>query len=299
MPTPKQTPITLSENDRAMRHPTDLDDHAQNVPIPTLERLANYLRVLIELSEAGVQTVSSADIEHHSGISAAQFRKDLTYFGKDFGKPGVGYSVQELLERIERILKIEHEQPILLVGAGNLGSALVGYPNFEARHFRIAAVFDNNFAKIGRHLWDLEILDFAHLNTVNALIKAKIAIIAVPASAAQQVADELVEAGITAILNFAPSAVRVPAHCHVRNVSFLQELAVLSYHLAEGGESDGGDPLPSPSSPVDSRDPLKDPISRQNPLKQLEKLTTAPTSRALKRPMEPLSTNKVSAKGAL
>ncbi|MFT0753464.1 redox-sensing transcriptional repressor Rex [Synechococcus sp. RC10A2] len=201
------------------------------VPVPTLERLAIYLRVLLDAHEAGIQTVSSQEMEQHSGISAAQFRKDLSYFG-EFGKPGVGYSVAGLIACIERILRLDEEQPILLVGAGNLGSALVGYPNFKAHRLRIAAVFDNNFVKIGRPFGDLVIEDIARICEVNARIGARLGIIAVPAHAAQEVADALVEAGVTGILNFAPTILRVPPHVHVRNVSFLQELAVLSYHAA-------------------------------------------------------------------
>lgn len=202
------------------------------VPIPTLERLAIYLRVLLDAHETGIQTLSSQEMEQHSGISAAQFRKDLSYFG-EFGKPGVGYSVQGLIHCIERILRLDEEQPILLVGAGNIGSALVGYPNFRAHRLRIAAVFDNNFVKIGRPFGDLMIEDIARIKEVNAAIGARLGIIAVPAHAAQEVADLLVDAGVTGILNFAPTILRVPPHVHVRNVSFLQELAVLSYHAVE------------------------------------------------------------------
>jgi len=202
------------------------------VPTPTLERLATYLRVLLDAREAGIQTLSSQDVEQLSGISAAQFRKDLSYFG-EFGKPGVGYSTHQLIECIERILRLDREQPMLLVGAGNLGAALVGYPNFRAHRFRIAAVFDNNFVKIGRPFGELIIEDIARLKEVNAKIRAQIAIIAVPASAAQEVAELLVDAGIRAILNFAPTSLKVPPSVYVRNVSFLQELAVLSYYLAQ------------------------------------------------------------------
>ncbi|MCS7310493.1 MAG: redox-sensing transcriptional repressor Rex [Armatimonadetes bacterium] len=212
----------------ARRKRAEVSNH--RVPIPTLERMATYLRLLSDLEAAKVHTISSADIEQQTGINAAQFRKDLSYFG-EFGKPGVGYRVSELHRRIARILKIHREQPMLLVGAGNLGSALVGYPGLREHKFTIAAVFDNNYAKIGRMLWDHEILDVNRLKEVNQHIRARIGIIAVPASAAQEVADRLVEAGVTAILNFAPTILRVPPHVVVRNVSFLQELAVLSYHL--------------------------------------------------------------------
>lgn len=212
----------------ARRNKTRLDN--QRVPIPTLERMATYLRLLSDLEAAQVHIISSTDIEEQTGINAAQFRKDLSYFG-EFGKPGVGYRVSDLHRHIARILKIHREQPVLLVGAGNLGSALVGYPGLPEHKFTIAAVFDNNYAKIGRMLWEHEILDVNRLKEVNERIRARIGIIAVPASAAQEVADLLVDAGVHAILNFAPTILRVPPHVVVRNVSFLQELAVLSYHL--------------------------------------------------------------------
>jgi len=201
------------------------------VPVPTLERLATYLRFLIDLEQARVDTISSAEVERQTGINAAQFRKDLSYFG-EFGKPGVGYNVLDLQSRIARILKIDREQRIILVGAGNLGSALVGYPGLKEHRFNLVAVFDNNYGKIGRPLWDLEIMDVVRIPEVNETLRARIAILAVPAPAAQNVADTLVGAGIHAILNFAPVLLRVPENVFVRNVSFLQELAVLSYHLS-------------------------------------------------------------------
>jgi redox-sensing transcriptional repressor len=207
----------------------------EKVPVPTLERLANYLRFLIDLEQAHVETISSAEVEKQTGISAAQFRKDLSYFYshfEKFGKPGVGFNVSELKSRIARILQIDREQRVILVGAGNLGSALVGYPGLKEHRLNLVAVFDNNYGKIGRPLWELEIQDVTQIKEANETLQARIAILAVPASAAQKVTDLLVEAGIRAILNFAPVMLRVPAHVFVRNVSFLQELAVLSYHLS-------------------------------------------------------------------
>jgi redox-sensing transcriptional repressor len=201
------------------------------VPVPTLERLATYLRFLIDLEQSNVETISSAEVERQTGINAAQFRKDLSYFG-EFGKPGVGYNVTDLQNRIARILKIDREQRLILVGAGNLGSALVGYPGLKEHRLNLVAVFDNNYGKIGRPLWDLEIMDVVRLKEINQKLRARIAILAVPATAAQSVAEQLVDAGIHAILNFAPILLRVPRHVFVRNVSFLQELAVLSYHLS-------------------------------------------------------------------
>jgi len=201
------------------------------VPIPTLERLATYLRYLIDLEASDVATISSTDVEKQTGINAAQFRKDLSYFG-EFGKPGVGYNVVELQARIAKILKIDQLQPIIVIGAGNLGSALIGYPGLREHKFQIAAAFDRDPAKIGRVLSDLIVRDEATLREVNSQIGARIAIICVPASAAQMVADEAIAAGVRLILNFAPLILRVPERVVVRNVSFLQELAVLSYHLS-------------------------------------------------------------------
>lgn len=226
------------------------------VPVPTLERLATYLRFLIDLEQSGVDTISSAEVERQTGINAAQFRKDLSvfypYFG-EFGKPGVGYNVPELKRRIARILKIDTEQRIVLVGAGNLGSALVGYPGLKEHHFNLVAVFDNNAAKIGKQLWGLTIHDVHRITAVNSDLQARIAILAVPATSAQHVAEILVEAGIRAILNFAPVLLRVPDHVFVRNVSFLQELAVLSYHLSAAEEAEDDD-LPPQIPPGGEQD---------------------------------------------
>ncbi|MGQ9808978.1 MAG: redox-sensing transcriptional repressor Rex [Armatimonadota bacterium] len=208
-----------------------MNQSTNRVPVPTLERMATYLACLQELDARGVETISSAEIEKLTHVNAAQFRKDLSYFG-EFGRPGIGYSVPELARRISKILKVDREQPVILVGAGNLGSALVGYPSLSREHFRIAAVFDNNPSKIGRRLWDHEIRDISTLPEVNREVGARLGIIAVPASAAQSVADLMVGAGITAILNFAPVSLKVPQGVVVRNVDFVQEMAVLSYHLA-------------------------------------------------------------------
>src|SRR6185437_5116868 len=119
------------------------------VPVPTLERLATYLRYLVDLQHSNVETISSAEVEEQTGVNAAQFRKDLSYFG-EFGKPGVGYNVSDLQERIARILKIDQMQPVVVIGAGNLGSALIGYPGLREHKFEIAAAFDSDPNKIGR-----------------------------------------------------------------------------------------------------------------------------------------------------
>jgi redox-sensing transcriptional repressor len=202
------------------------------VPMPALERLATYLTTLVDLDHQCTDTVSSSDIERLTGINAAQFRKDLSYFG-EFGRPGIGYDVQDLRASLAAILKVSRVQPVLLVGAGNLGSALVGFPGLKAQNFHIVAVFDNNYNKVGRALWGLEIRDIAQMAEVNKEIQARIGVIAVPAHSGQDVANRFVEAGIKAILNFTPTIIKVPSDVVVRNVDFVQEMAVLAFHLSE------------------------------------------------------------------
>lgn len=200
------------------------------VPVHTLERLATYLSVLTDMKSRNTETVSSIDMEEKTGINAAQFRKDLSYFG-EFGKPGIGYDVPDLHACIARILNLDKIQKVILVGVGNLGSALLGYPALRAENFEIVAAFDASPSKVGKKIWDLTILDIAQLKEDNAKLQARIAIIAVPASAAQDVADRLADANIRTILNFAPVALRLPYNIQTRNVDFVQELAVLSFHV--------------------------------------------------------------------
>ena len=202
------------------------------VPTPTLERLATYLTALSELKSRNVETISSTDIEERTSINAAQFRKDLSYFG-EFGRPGIGYNINELYARISKILKLEHTQPVILVGAGNLGSALAGYPALRAGNFQIVGAFDSNPSKIGKQIWDLTIEDISGMTERNKQLNGRVAIIAVPAPAAQEVAEKLVEANVVTILNFAPVALKLPKSVTVRNVDFVQELAVLSFHLPD------------------------------------------------------------------
>ena len=183
-----------------------------------MERLTTYLRSLIDIGAIGMDTVSSAQIAQQTGISAAQFRKDLSYFG-EFGKPGVGYNVTELEARIAQILQIHRVQPILLIGAGNLGSALIGYPGLEEHKFQIVAAFDTDTHKIGRRLRGIEVYDFKRLKEINRTLGAKMAILAVPTVAAQGAAEAALESGVRALLNFAPITLRLPPQMIVRNVS--------------------------------------------------------------------------------
>jgi redox-sensing transcriptional repressor len=197
------------------------------VPIPALERLATYVRTLMQLENEQVLTVSSQEMESLTGVSAAQFRKDLSYFG-EFGKRGIGYDVVKLRERIAQQLGVDREQAVLLVGAGHLGSALIAYPGWRVYHFQIAAVFDKDPAKIGTTIRRLVVQDILTLASVNARVNARLGILAVPAPDAQSTADLLVRAGVTGLINFAPVRLEVPPQIVVRDVCFICELAVLS-----------------------------------------------------------------------
>lgn len=219
------------------------------VPLPALNRLSTYIRCLMQLERDGVESVSSQDMERLTGVSAAQFRKDLSYFG-EFGKRGIGYRVTELRERIAQLLNIAEQQDVLLVGAGHLGSALIAYPGWRAYRFRIAVVFDKDPAKIGTHIRHVPVRDISEIETVNREIGARIGILAVPAWEAQEVANRLVATGVRGLINFAPVKLQVPEHVIVREVCFICELAVLSHliHHPPGGGTDPPDP-PPPSDP--------------------------------------------------
>lgn len=201
------------------------------VPEPTVSRLSLYLRCLRQLANEGVKTVSSAQMEARLGITSAQVRKDLSHFG-EFGRPGIGYDVEHLLGRLTEIMQLDREQRAVIVGAGNLGAALVGYWGGVAdTPFRIVGMFDNNFSKIGRMLWSLQIQDVHRLPEINATLRASIGLIAVPGPAAQEVADILVQSGVRAILNFAPTLISVPGGVALRHVDLTRELEILSYWM--------------------------------------------------------------------
>ena len=203
----------------------------QSIPEPTIGRLARYLRCLRAALNEGVEMVSSAGMGERTGVPSAQVRKDLSYFG-EFGKPGLGYAVEPLLAHLTGIMGLEKEQGVVIVGAGNLGTALAGYVGFPAMGFRVVAVFDNNYAKIGRRVWELEIQDVYSLPQVNRALGVEIGLITTPAEAAQEVAGIMVEAGIRGILNFTPGRVNVPEGIVARHVDLTRELEVLSFHLA-------------------------------------------------------------------
>ncbi len=199
------------------------------IPEKTVTRLSIYLRCLEELEADGVGSVSSKELAERFGLNSAQVRKDLAYFGQ-FGVRGLGYYIAELKHNLERILGLKQDWEVALVGVGNLGSALIAYKGFQARGFRISMAFDTDAAKLGQRIDGVVVLDAAKLVPVLRKKKVKIAVLAVPAGVAQSVADLLVEAGVTAIMNFAPTQLAVPQGVKVQNVDLSVLLKTLSYH---------------------------------------------------------------------
>jgi redox-sensing transcriptional repressor len=185
------------------------------------------------LEEDGVKTVSSQELATRFHLNSAQLRKDLAYFG-EFGIRGIGYDVVSLRAEIQRILGLDREWRLVLVGFGNLGSALFHYRGFARQGFRISAIVDDDPGKIGRLVDGLAILPLAELPRVVRTASIQIGVVAVPAEAAQPVADRLVQAGVRAILNFAPARVKVPREVRLQNVDLSIELEHLSFHLAQG-----------------------------------------------------------------
>lgn len=201
------------------------------VPEATVSRLSIYSRFLERLDKNGVTTVSSNEIAKGVGVSPAQVRKDLAYFG-EFGTRGVGYNVKDLIHYILKILGLTRSWPVILVGAGNLGTALCAYRGFRDRGFNIVAVFDNDLLKIGKRIQDLEVLPVERAPEVVAEHGVRIGIITVPQSGTQEVADLLVKSGIDALLTFGPAVVQVPEHVIVRNVDLSIKLEILTFNLA-------------------------------------------------------------------
>jgi redox-sensing transcriptional repressor len=195
-----------------------------------VRRLSGYYRILAELAGKGESTVSSFGLAQRAGVTPAQVRKDLSVFGH-FGKRGTGYGVPQLRDEIKEILGLNQRWKVILVGAGNLAHALFAYKEFEREGFEIRAVLDNDPAKIDQK-WDgLSVQPVDRLPAIVAAEKPDIGIVTTPAAAAQDVADMLVESGVTGILNFAPCKLFVPKHVHLRNVNLAIELESLSFAL--------------------------------------------------------------------
>lgn len=198
----------------------------------TVRRLSHYFRVLEEVEAEGRRLISSHRLAEREGVTSAQVRKDLSYFGS-FGRRGLGYNVQHLRREIRTILGLHRRWRVALVGAGHVGAALVAYRGFAHQGFDIVAVFDRDPARIGQRLGDLVVQDVAGLSRPDPAHGLDMGVIATPIRAAQEVADALVAAGVRGILNFAPRKLFVPAHVALRTVDMTVELESLSFSLTQ------------------------------------------------------------------
>ncbi len=206
----------------------------------TTNRLSLYVRILNELDEKGVRTVSSTVLADRFGLNAALIRKDLAHFG-DLGVRGVGYVVKDLRRELQVILGLDRKLAVAIMGAGNLGLALADYPGFRREGFRIVALFDTLREKVGQESrTGVRIYDIGELRDVAQREGITIAVIAVPAASAQQVVSTVVEAGIKAVLNFSPGALRVPPAVKLKSVDLTVSLESLSFYLASLESGAGG-----------------------------------------------------------
>jgi redox-sensing transcriptional repressor len=205
-------------------------------PNPAVRRLSLYLRQLEVFRRKDRRTVSSRQLGESLGLTDAQVRKDLAYFGQ-FGHPGIGYRVEELIARVRHILGTDRVWNVLLVGAGNLGRALMSYKGFDAKGFKLVAVFDADAGKVGKRMGpdgekpSFLIQPLTELKPTVDKQNIRLAILAVPAEAAQEVADTLVEAGIKGILNFAPVSLNLPREIALNAVDLAVQLEQLSFQV--------------------------------------------------------------------
>jgi redox-sensing transcriptional repressor len=204
--------------------------NADKIPDIIIGRLPVYLRALQRLSDKGIQTTSSQELGEIVGISAAQIRKDISQFG-EFGKQGTGYSIPFLTERLQDILKVNRVWDVVIIGMGDVGHALARYQGFAARGFIIKTLFDSDPKKVGQKVGNFEILDISGMVDYIKQNKIKIAMLAVPATAAQEVADQLVKAGVRAILNYAPISLSVPKGVKVQHIDPVIHLQRMTYYI--------------------------------------------------------------------
>jgi redox-sensing transcriptional repressor len=211
------------------------------VPKAVVSRLSLYLRELQRLEAAGQQTISSGQLGTLLGFSDAQVRKDLGFFGQ-FGYPGVGYRCDELIRAMRDILGTNHRWPVVMVGVGNLGQALLGYRGFGRQNFSIAAAFDADPAKVGQTIQGIRIRPLAELAEVVKTSGIRLGMIVVPVEQAQAVADQLVAAGIEGIVNFAPVTLALPPHVESVSVDLAIELEQLSFAMTNKLVRPAGEP---------------------------------------------------------
>ena len=206
---------------------------AANVDIPevVIHRLPQYLRALTQLQQGGVDVVSSQQLGERLQVTPAQIRKDLSYCGR-FGKQGRGYSIRHLLKELRHILGLDQQWNVAVVGVGRLGRAIISYPGFAPEGFRVVAAFDTDPRLVGQKAGDLTVQPMSRLAETIQREGLKIAIVAVPAADTQEVTDQLVAAGIRAVLNYAPTNPQAPIQVQVRNIDPVLALQSMTYYLS-------------------------------------------------------------------
>jgi redox-sensing transcriptional repressor len=228
--------------------------HARKIPEATVARLPLYLRSLVGIADDGDPTISSERLAELSGFNAAQVRKDLSYLGS-YGTRGVGYDVEYLLFQMSRELGLTHDWPVVIVGLGNLGQALANYGGFGERGFPVAALVDANPRVVGTVINGISVRHIDDLPDIAAGQQIVIGIIATPASAAQEVADRLIDAGVSSILNFAPTIVSVPDQVSLRKVDLAVELQILSFYQQRKAPGSAVSTTPGSAEPASSPPP--------------------------------------------
>ena len=200
------------------------------IPDIVVGRLPLYLRTLQHMHQDGPPMTSSQDLANRLSISTTQIRKNLSQFG-EFGKQGTGYNVEYLVEQLSSILKVDRVWDVAVIGAGDIGSALARYAGFMNRGFQVSMIFDNDPQKIGSKVGPFVVQDTANMVVVLKKAKIQVAMIAIPAAFAQEVVDELVKAGVKAILNYAPINITVPPEIHVQHTDPVTHLQRMTYYL--------------------------------------------------------------------
>ncbi|KRF09414.1 REX family transcriptional regulator [Arthrobacter sp. Soil782] len=213
------------------------DQQGRQIPPASLARLTIYLRALNSLLAEGIERVSSEELADAAGVNSPMLRKDLSYLGS-YGTRGVGYDVQYLNSQISTALGLTQDWRVAIVGAGNLGRALAGYSGFQSRGFEVVALFDADQMIVGTEVGWLRVSPVEDLATVLHRTRANMAVLAVPAGVAQQLCDELVAAGVTSILSFAPVVLQVPDRVQLRKVDMATELQILAYHAQRAQDPD-------------------------------------------------------------
>ena len=204
--------------------------NAKKIPDIIIGRLPMYLRALQRMADKGVQTTSSQELGERVGISAAQIRKDISQFG-EFGKQGTGYHIPYLIDKLREILKIDRIWDVAIIGAGDMGHALARYQGFVNRGFRVVLVFDNDQAKVGQKIGDFTIEGVSEMIEKIQQAGVQVAMLTVPAPAAQETAEMLVKAGVKAILNYAPISLNVPEEVRVQHIDPATHLQRMTYYL--------------------------------------------------------------------